>query len=425
MNSPLELLWLSLLRLAHQDRLEQRRTRDPEEMQHYTRHFHATETSVVEQIRLSSQFSSLIGTYSETQQSADVEVDKQEVNEQTRHSKPQQSLPAGTPNNTVKRARISRLQLRRNSISTRVIKNAKAVFSRVTMLPGYLLRSKSSRRQVTYTRNATWRCVGSSVVGTSHVKKQIPCQDAHVIKELKSGELVIAVADGAGSAPLSQEGAKFAVRAAVNFLCQAITLYKPASAPQWKTLALQSVELARAYLIKHAVENRFPVKDYATTLQIVIIAEPWLVSAIVGDGTAVILGTDNVFEMILLPQRGQYANATNFITSNSALSKVTVQVRQKQVVGVAVLTDGLLNLSIEEKSNTPVAKFFQPLFNVVDAATSRQQATTILNNFLQSEQINRRTDDDKTLVLALRQQLPNSFGANLCDLKQTAVEELS
>jgi hypothetical protein len=128
--------------------------------------------------------------------------------------------------------------------------------------------------------------------------------------------------------------------------------------------------------------------------------------------------------MILPPQRGQYANATNFITSNSALSKITVQVRQKQVVGVAVLTDGLLNLSIEEKSNTPVPKFFQPLFNVVGAATSRQQVTTILNNFLQSDRINRRTDDDKTLVLALRQHLPNSSGVNLCDLKQTVVEEL-
>lgn len=416
MNSPLELLWLSILRLAHHDRLVQRRTRGYEEIQHDTTHSQATYTSVLEQTWLSLSVSPLIRGNHEPQQSADGKMNKPAFREQQQRSEPQQPTTSGIGG--------TRLQKRHTSIK-RMVKNAKAAISHLMMPPGYLLMNKGSSRQVPSTHNATWRCAGSSVVGTSHIKRQIPCQDAHDIKELQSGELVIAVADGAGSAPLSQEGAKFAVHIAVNFLCQAIPLYKPDTTTQWKTLALQSVELARAYLINHAVESRFPVKDYATTLQIVIVAEPWLVSANVGDGTAVILGTDNAFEMILPPQRGQYANATNFITSNSALSKVTVQVRQKQVVGVAVLTDGLLNLSIEEKSNTPFPKFFQPLFNVVDAATSRRQATAILNNFLQSDKINRRTDDDKTLVLALRPQVPNNSGANLCDLKQTVVEELS
>jgi hypothetical protein len=415
MNSPLELLWLSISQLAQQDMLVQRRTRNYEEIQHNTTPSQAIHTSVLGQTRLSLSVSSLIDGKHESQRSADEEVNKSAVRKQKQDSEPPQPTPSGIGG--------SRLQKRHTSIK-RIIKNAKAAISHLMMTPGYLLMNKGSSRPVPSTHNASWRCIGLSVAGTSHAKKQIPCQDAHVIKELQSGELVIAVADGAGSAPLSQEGAKFAVHIAANFLCQAIPLYKPDTTTQWKTLVFQAFELARAYLIKHAVESRFPVKDYATTLQLVVIAEPWLVSAIVGDGTAVILGADNVFEMILPPQRGQYANATNFITSNSALSKITVQVRQKQVVGVAVLTDGLLNLSIEEKSNTPVPKFFQPLFNVVGAATSRQQVTTILNNFLQSDRINRRTDDDKTLVLALRQHLPNSSGVNLCDLKQTVVEEL-
>ena len=57
----------------------------------------------------------------------------------------------------------------------------------------------------------SWRVVGVSVVGTSHLDRAVPCQDAHRYQVLSGGELLVAVADGAGSAARAEAGASRAV----------------------------------------------------------------------------------------------------------------------------------------------------------------------------------------------------------------------
>src|SRR5207247_3692520 len=59
-----------------------------------------------------------------------------------------------------------------------------------------------------------WRAIGKSVVGTSHLKGQLPCQDySHYLRCQVGGEcvLVVGVSDGAGSAALSHLGSQEAV----------------------------------------------------------------------------------------------------------------------------------------------------------------------------------------------------------------------
>ena len=46
----------------------------------------------------------------------------------------------------------------------------------------------------------TWRVLGASVRGSSHVQRGIECQDAHAIRILGDSRFVLGVADGAGSA---------------------------------------------------------------------------------------------------------------------------------------------------------------------------------------------------------------------------------
>src|SRR5689334_14686988 len=66
-----------------------------------------------------------------------------------------------------------------------------------------------------------WRAIGSSVVGSSHEKLQLPCQDACEYYSCVLGAervLLIAIADGAGSAKASEVGS----RAAVDHILQKI-----------------------------------------------------------------------------------------------------------------------------------------------------------------------------------------------------------
>ncbi|HEY3342098.1 MAG TPA: protein phosphatase 2C domain-containing protein, partial [Anaerolineae bacterium] len=63
-----------------------------------------------------------------------------------------------------------------------------------------------------------WRVVGASVMGTSHQEMGTPCQDAHAYRVASTGELIVAIADGAGSASRSAEGAALVVQFAVDWL---------------------------------------------------------------------------------------------------------------------------------------------------------------------------------------------------------------
>src|SRR5690349_18624094 len=65
---------------------------------------------------------------------------------------------------------------------------------------------------------ATWRAVGASVAGAGHLARGIGCEDASAVEVLDDGTLLIAVADGAGSAARSSEGSTRVVAAAMDAL---------------------------------------------------------------------------------------------------------------------------------------------------------------------------------------------------------------
>lgn len=67
-----------------------------------------------------------------------------------------------------------------------------------------------------------WRVIGRSVAGSAHVARNLPCQDALAWRELPDGRLILAVADGAGSAARSELGAAAAVEAMVEALARTL-----------------------------------------------------------------------------------------------------------------------------------------------------------------------------------------------------------
>jgi serine/threonine protein phosphatase PrpC len=81
-----------------------------------------------------------------------------------------------------------------------------------------------------------WNILAASATGTSHTKNSTPCQDAHRWTMMETGTLLIAVADGAGSAERSQAGAVCAVEVAISFLEGALTVLVPADEVGWERL---------------------------------------------------------------------------------------------------------------------------------------------------------------------------------------------
>ena len=261
------------------------------------------------------------------------------------------------------------------------------------------------------------RCVAASVLGVSHQRAGQPLQDAYAYALWADGTAIIAVADGAGSAAKAEQGSAVAVQAAMAAMGDRrwsipgnaektpaeITSAEIAPAEiDWRESMRHVFGQARAALVATAAQAEAPLRDYATTLLVLVITETHAACGLIGDCAAVIQSVDEELVSLCAPQKGEYANMTNFLTQTHALDMLAVQVWTGGVQNAAVLSDGLLELALNVAQNRPYAPFFAPLFAFAASAQDTAQASAALAEFLNSDRINRRTHDDKTLILLSR-----------------------
>lgn len=241
----------------------------------------------------------------------------------------------------------------------------------------------------------SWSAVGATVRGSGH--RTIGCQDAHRV-ELQAGRLVIAVADGAGSAPLAATGAALAVDRAV-----AAVLEAPGGAPA--EVATSATRVARAALDDAAAVRGCPVTHLATTLLVVIVDDDSLTSAQVGDGAVVTRGSAGL-SLVDPPERGEYLNETTFLTSGRWAESMRVSTTPVAgIEGLAVMSDGLQILALDLADDRPHGGFFEPLWGWLARCDDLGAAGRELNDFLASERVQSRADDDLTLVVATRRSV--------------------
>jgi hypothetical protein len=248
-----------------------------------------------------------------------------------------------------------------------------------------------------------WHVAAASVRGAGHEKLGMPCQDAHQWEAVGEGILVVAVTDGAGSAPLADAGASLAARAAVEHVRERLSSPTPASGlddEAWAGLLRECAACAQKALETEAAARGVPPQDLATTLSLVA-ATPEVVAAVqVGDGAVVVTGADGCLHALVRPVVGEYLNETTFLTSKEALATLHPAIWRGQPRHLAVFSDGLQMAALRMPSGEPHPGFFTPLFEFLQGQPDPGQATQALAAFLGSERLRERTDDDVTLVLA-------------------------
>lgn len=273
-----------------------------------------------------------------------------------------------------------------------------------------LKRENSRRSSNLMTRH--WHCIGASVRGTKAIISESPCQDYHCYKYLPTGELVVAVADGAGSASQADVGAYLACEAAVERLQLTLKDQKMETDEMWHGAICTAFDAAVTKLLREAQVKKIAVHEFATTLILMVFTPDLVVGGMVGDGTGIIKDAkENIF-CIFTPQKGEYANQAYFLTAPQVLNRIEVQCVHSPLHCVALLTDGLIRLSCNTLHNHPHAGFFNPLFKFCGEAQDHAAASEELANWLNSNLINQRTDDDKTLVLVVRKHLSEEENLN-------------
>lgn len=257
----------------------------------------------------------------------------------------------------------------------------------------------------------TWKVVVRSAVGVSHQAQQLPCQDFGdycVIENIVVG----AVADGAGSARYANLGAKLAVEAALTYLTRIGTyLYKRPHA--WQQLAqsptedritqlfTRTLKKAIATLKTCADTHAYPVQDLACTLLVFVATPHWLAAMQIGDGFVVVRAPHQEYQLLFQPDKGEYINETTFITSDQAVSDMQSCLRFGSTEFICASTDGLEKVAIRLSDWMPFSPFFTPLEAYLHEHTTLELEDRYLIDFLNSERLNARTDDDKTLLLCI------------------------
>ena len=175
-----------------------------------------------------------------------------------------------------------------------------------------------------------WRIMRASVQGTSHAKTGQPCQDSSSVGEnAPDGILVAAVADGAGSASLSDIGSSIAARTATQTAVRLARLHvSPFYEGVIKKVMESAVSAARAALKAEARRQERPLRDFATTLIVAICAPDMTAVAQIGDGATVTVAEVEGYELFITPQRGEYVNQTNFITSDNWRNTLDVRAQR-------------------------------------------------------------------------------------------------
>jgi serine/threonine protein phosphatase PrpC len=262
-----------------------------------------------------------------------------------------------------------------------------------------------------------WQKISASVQGTSHLRLNLPCQDAHECV-LDEHHAIIAVADGLGSAVKAEEGAKLASVSAVEAIRHMLSIAPPLDTVERQQLLYSGFAAARQALEALACETETPLRDYGTTLIVVVLSNDWFAVGQLGDGAVVALfsyedaqeGNTQAPQLskeklrtVSKPQRGEYANETLPITLPNALELVHLLALPIAPQAIAILTDGLQSLAINTQTGIPYEPFFSPFFEAIlqplASGLNIKNSSQLLADFLRSERVCARTDDDKTLVI--------------------------
>lgn len=254
--------------------------------------------------------------------------------------------------------------------------------------------------------SGSWRYAAASTLGTSHAKLGTPCQDAHACDVVLSatGEpiLVAVVADGAGSASRSQDGARRTcdfVAAEVRAFCDA----GGAIADLSRETVTGWLERLQAEIAALAGTEELSPRDFACTLVAAVLGEEHAAFFQLGDGAMVVSEGDD-YAWIFWPDQGEYENLTFFVTDPQSLDRLQLDVCERRIEEIALFSDGLQRLVLNYQSRTAHSPFFRSLLSAVRAAPGEDvpSLSARLAVYLNSPAVNDRTDDDKTLILATR-----------------------
>lgn len=252
-----------------------------------------------------------------------------------------------------------------------------------------------------------------SAMGTRHEQRGQPCQDYGSYR-VEGVYLLGAVADGAGSAKHSEIGAQIAVESALDAIAIQLQGHSESSCEDMREAApaffAQVFDELLSALKQAAEEISCDLKDLGCTLLAFVAAPDWVAAMQVGDGFMVVRSSeDELYDLLFKPDKGEFINETIFVTSDRAAESLRVCVKPSDRPFICAATDGLERVAVHLHDWYPHTPFFSPFEACLRQLPTQKERDLYLKTFLESDRLNAKTDDDKTLLACLYDlELPES-----------------
>ena len=255
-----------------------------------------------------------------------------------------------------------------------------------------------------------WRVATATAAGSSHIRDNTPNQDsvAYRLVETGSGQVVVlAVADGAGSASRSDEGSRIAVTTAVDSMVSGINKRPPAAFVEHLATSLvrDAVKRAKNEVVRYGKQQGVSARELACTLIVAVAGERLVTAAQVGDGAVVAFNIGSGEARTLCASHtGEFANETTFITSRTRPHQVAEvgHAPGSDYNALGLITDGLENLALSMPEREAFMGFWNPMLNDLSQTDEPEAVPGRLHSFISGERVQSRTGDDVTIGLAVR-----------------------
>jgi hypothetical protein len=148
------------------------------------------------------------------------------------------------------------------------------------------------------------------------------------------------------------------------------------------------------------------MRDFACTLVAVIADAKQAVTVHIGDGAIVGRSDNGSLQTLSTPDHGEYASTTYFLTDERVDgSSLRIRRHLGGYTSLALMSDGLERLALSMHDCAAFEPFFNGIFAPVRDSKSKGFDAALsakLRQYLDSDPVNARTDDDKSLVIAHR-----------------------
>lgn len=240
-----------------------------------------------------------------------------------------------------------------------------------------------------------WKMSGCYHKGRGHARMKLPCQD-RIAALSKKGVRVAALADGAGSASYSREGAQLVVTYATEYITEHFD----------EMLASTTAGVVKKGLLDH-LRKRLEEEACALGCAFEALASTLLFAAVkkdrflighLGDGVIGYL-KDGRIHVASAPDNGEYANTTYFVTSASAYARLRlIKGRLDEIDGFVLMSDGCAEsfYHVSERHLVPVtARILK--WNCI---LNNREFRKILSQMFREIIVKKTTDDCSMIMLS-------------------------